>query len=408
MFSSRHIYNTSLDSVSYEKEITVSKHTAFAWFLIQKAFRLVTSAESYADVLRKPAPRIVKQAQNYIKKCYIPRKKFFAVPECVLHIHKQFHKKDHMPWVCMHVDKQYQDEIILENRFQALQNLETVEESRQSCIESQTQGNIEVAFAGNAKQEQVSKQAANTGSTKEFFHSAKNNTDGAAIMANQKQSLVGNKNKIRSFDGEGNIRSMQHDQEYMNNFDLGTACDAKFYHCHEETQDLNSPISLARDIPDHIFYDRYNCADFRACIKQNSDAFGFVPQTGMQSYTGKPVNWETILDIYSSHTMIRQSGLPNFLGHRIPVNSQLKPHRWRFHLRDFWNNQLPDLIEFGFPLNFDRKNALESTETNHASAFDNTQHIDSLYCRRNFISCHAWPFHRKTIPIASFTADGPR
>ena len=147
----------------------------------------------------------------------------------------------------MHVDKQYQDQITLENRFQALQNLETAEESRHSCIESHTQGNIEVDFAGNAKQEQVSKQAANTlqktSSAKESFHSAKNNTDGAAIMANQKQSLVGNKNKFGSFDGEGNIRSMQHDQEHMNNIDLGTAYDIKFYHCHEETQDLNSPIS---------------------------------------------------------------------------------------------------------------------------------------------------------------------
>ena len=106
----------------------------------------------------------------------------------------------------MHVDKQYQDEITLENHFQALQNLETVEEPRQSCIESQTQGNIEVAFAGNTKQEQVSKQAANTlnktGSTKESFHLAKHNMDAAAIMANQKQSLAGNKNKIGSFDGK--------------------------------------------------------------------------------------------------------------------------------------------------------------------------------------------------------------
>ena len=211
----------------------------------------------------------------------------------------------------------------------------TVEESRQSCNEPQIQGNIEFAFADNAKEEQVRKQAANfldkTGSTKESFHSAKKNTDRAAIMANQKQSLAGSKNKIGYFDGEGNIRSMQHDQEHTNNIELGTACDAKFYDCHKETQDLNSPISLTRDIPDHVFYDRYNCADFRACIQQNGGTFGYVSLMAMQSYTGKPVHWETIPDIYSSHTMIRQSSLPNFLGHRIPVNSQLKPHRCRFH-----------------------------------------------------------------------------
>ena len=123
-------------------------------------------------------------------------------------------------------------------------------------------------------------------------------------MANQNQSLAGNKNKIGYFDAEGNIRSMQHDQESKNNIELGTACGAKFYHCHKETQDLNSPTSLIQDIPDHVFYDRYNCADFRACIQQNGDTFGFVPLTAMLSYTGQPVHWETIPDIYSSHTMI--------------------------------------------------------------------------------------------------------
>ena len=119
----------------------------------------------------------------------------------------------------------------------------------------------------------------------------------------------------------------------------------------------------------------------------------------MQSYTGKPVHWETIPNIYSSHTMIKESGLPNFLGHRIPVNSQLKPHRWRFHLRDFWDNQLPDLIECGFSLNFDRKNVLESTETNHSLALDNTQHIDSYIAEE--ISYHAMhgPFTEKKFPL---------
>ena len=164
-----------------------------------------------------------------------------------------------------------------------------VSESRQGCTEAQTQGNIEFVFADNTKQEQVSKQAVNildkTGSTKESFYSAKKNTDGAAIMANQKQSLAGNKNKIGFFDGEGNIRSMQHDQEHI---ECGTACDANFYDCHKEAQDLNSTFSLTRNIPDHIFYDRYKCADFLACIQQNDDTFGFVPLT-----TNAVIHWKT-------------------------------------------------------------------------------------------------------------------
>ena len=123
-------------------------------------------------------------------------------------------------------------------------------------------------------------------------------------MANPKQSLAGNKNKIGLFDGVGNIRRVQHDQEYINNIECVIACDVKFYDCHKDMQDLNSSPSLARDIPEHVFYDRHKCADFRACVQQSGDTFGFVPLTAMQSYTGKPVHW------------------------------------WHFHLGDSWDKQL--------------------------------------------------------------------
>ena len=156
---------------------------------------------------------------------------------------------------------------------------------------------------------------------------------------------------------------------------------------------------MARHIPDHVFYDRHKCADLRACIQQNGDIFGFVPLTAMQSYTKKLVHWETIPDIYSSHTIIKESGLPNVLGHRIPVNSQLKPHTWHFHLRDFSDKQLPDLIEFRFPLDFDRQNALESTETNHASSLDNTHHIDSYFAEETSYKAMHNPFTEKPFPL---------
>ena len=50
-------------------------------------------------------------------------------------------------------------------------------------------------------------------------------------------------------------------------------------------------------------------------------------------------------------------------------------------------------------MDFDRKNVLESTETNHASAFDNTQHIDSYIAEE--ISYHAMhgPFTEKPFPL---------
>ena len=66
--------------------------------------------------------------------------------------------------------------------------------------------------------------------------------------------------------------------------------------------------------------------------------------------------------------MVRQSGIPNFLGCRIPTQGQLKAHRWRHHLKGYWDKQLPDLISYGFPLDFDRNCPLEPTIQNHKSA----------------------------------------
>ena len=67
------------------------------------------------------------------------------------------------------------------------------------------------------------------------------------------------------------------------------------------------------------------------------------------------------------HQIIKQTGLPNFLGARIPVPSQLRPDRWHFHLENFGDNQLVDLIQYGFPLDFDRTRELQSADTNHVS-----------------------------------------
>ena len=43
---------------------------------------------------------------------------------------------------------------------------------------------------------------------------------------------------------------------------------------------------------------------------------------------------------------------------------------------DYFDQQLPDLIEFGFPLDFDRSRDLQSTLVNHASARLYPDHVD--------------------------------
>ena len=60
---------------------------------------------------------------------------------------------------------------------------------------------------------------------------------------------------------------------------------------------------------------------------------------------------------------------------RIPVNSQLKVEAWKKYLHAYWDRQLIDLIQYGFPLDFDRKCTLKSTYINHASALNHSDHV---------------------------------
>ena len=68
--------------------------------------------------------------------------------------------------------------------------------------------------------------------------------------------------------------------------------------------------------------------------------------------------------------------MPNFLKCRIPVQTQLKPKVWAQKLQNYWDQQLPDLIAFGFPLDFDRSKILTSSFENHTSAKKHESHID--------------------------------
>ena len=56
------------------------------------------------------------------------------------------------------------------------------------------------------------------------------------------------------------------------------------------------------------------------------------------------------------------------MGEQINIKSQLNPDMWEAQLHDYWDKQLPLLIRFGFPLDFDRKSVLSSQDHNHSSA----------------------------------------
>ena len=62
---------------------------------------------------------------------------------------------------------------------------------------------------------------------------------------------------------------------------------------------------------------------------------------------------------------------------------------------NYWDQQLVDLLAFGFPLDFDHSCPLEATETNHASATAYSEHTDKYLQDEIHFGAIYGPFHSK-------------
>ena len=71
------------------------------------------------------------------------------------------------------------------------------------------------------------------------------------------------------------------------------------------------------------------------------------------------------------------TGHPNFLEACTPVQSHLKVTEWELLLQDYWEKQLIDLIKLGFCLDLNRNSKLACEITNHDSAIQVPEHVDT-------------------------------
>ena len=97
--------------------------------------------------------------------------------------------------------------------------------------------------------------------------------------------------------------------------------------------------------------------------------------------------------------MVRDSQIPNFWSCRIPLKDQFNPSVWRKHLSNYWDKQLPDLIEYGFPIDFDRNCLLLSSEENHTSAQQFSRDIDVYLDNEVAYNAMYCPFNEKPIKM---------
>ena len=99
------------------------------------------------------------------------------------------------------------------------------------------------------------------------------------------------------------------------------------------------------------------CVEKQKCIAQTGGYFGFVPA------------------LVFAHALVQSSGTHNYRACRIPVNSHLNIDRWAYYLKDYWDQQIVDLLHYGFPLDFCHNSSLTSTHVNHSSALADIEHV---------------------------------
>ena len=156
----------------------------------------------------------------------------------------------------------------------------------------------------------------------------------------------------------------------INTITLNSPAVNHLYHFHDlpvECDKLNSSLTVQTQasilddftkeeiVPLYIWNNKNASKDYKASIQQNGVQFGYIPLNDLKIYQGPEVIWKQTPGIIQAHKLIRQSGVPNFLNCRIPVRTQLNPDRWRHYLTDYWDKQLPDLIKYGVPLDFNRQ-----------------------------------------------------
>ena len=164
---------------------------------------------------------------------------------------------------------------------------------------------------------------------------------------------------------------------------------------------LDSQMALAqtKNVPEDVWLNRLQSKDYMACVHQNGDKFGYIPLNDLQVYKGPEIQWKPLPDIWQANKLIRESKVPNFLNCRIPVKTQLNPHKWRSYLTHYWDQQRPDLIQYGFPLDFNRNSNLVSTYVNHTSAIEHEQHIDQYIAEELKYGALYGPFQDTPIPV---------
>ncbi|XP_035665155.1 uncharacterized protein LOC118408444 isoform X2 [Branchiostoma floridae] len=112
-------------------------------------------------------------------------------------------------------------------------------------------------------------------------------------------------------------------------------------------------------------------------------------------------------DIIELYTAVAQTGVPNYIGARIPVKTSLNIPVWRALLANYSNTSIPDFLEFGWPINIHPENynfPHNVHHSNHRSALDYQADVDLFIDKELRYGAMCGPFRANPFPFPVFPA----
>ena len=114
---------------------------------------------------------------------------------------------------------------------------------------------------------------------------------------------------------------------------------------------------------------------YQQLLTQSAFKFGYVPLQDQMIPVGLSQGiYTNPVDV---HRKVKQTGVSNFVAARIPVKSQLNIEKWKEALIGYWDQQLLQLIEYGFPLDINRACRFHHEGVNHNSVTQFPEDIEA-------------------------------
>ena len=139
------------------------------------------------------------------------------------------------------------------------------------------------------------------------------------------------------------------------------------------------------------------CLAFDLWSAQSKVKFGFIPLTDPIMPSRADTLQIKCRDPIELHNEVKKYNLPNYLGARIPVESQLNIQAWESLLEGYWDKQLLECLKFGFPLGFNRTCPLNHDKDNHKSAVLFPDHVKKYIEDEQKFGAIIGPFQKSPI-----------